>query len=217
MSKIEHKPGYIYVYPCIQGNLKNLSKIGVTDDFKERMAQHVRTPYQGFTCFLNFSNRKPIATAFRVKYMDVADDLVKNYFSKDYQIAARIEVYNINYNVAIQELYNLLYDNNEYIDLIEDGVTDYSFLVLKDEVKVDTRKEIFESLRDKILSKYNGNLPDELMLLLRDKEEYKDHCSSHYKTGNFVEFRDGYILDICVSKPSRFLLLNKLQELLERK
>ena len=37
--------------PCIQGNLKNLSKIGVTDDFKERMAQHVRTPYQGFTCF----------------------------------------------------------------------------------------------------------------------------------------------------------------------
>lgn len=180
------------------------------------MAQHVRTPYQGFTCFLNFSNRKPIATAFRVNHMDVADDLVKNYFSKDYQIAS-IEVYNINYNVAIQELYNLLSDNNEYIELIEDGVTDYSFLVLKDEVKVDTRKEVFESLRDKLLSKYNDNLPDELMLLLRDKEEYEAHCSSHYKTGNFVEFRDGYILDICVSKPSRSLLLCKLQELLEEK
>lgn len=215
MSKIKHEPGYIYVYPCIQGSLKNLCKIGVAVDFKDCMDQHVRTPYQGFTCFLNFSNRKPIATAFRVNHMDVADDLVREYFSADYQIAS-YEVYNINYNVAIQELYNLLSDNNEYIELIEDDVTDYSFLVLKDEVKVDTRKEVFESLRDKLLFKYNDNLPDELMLLLRDKEEYKNHCSSHYKTGNFVEFKDGYILDICVSKPSRFLLLCKLQELLEK-
>lgn len=46
MSKISNGEGFIYVYPCIMGGTKNLCKIGVTDNFKERMSQHVRTPYR---------------------------------------------------------------------------------------------------------------------------------------------------------------------------
>ncbi len=213
MSKISNGEGFIYVYPCIMGGTKNLCKIGVTDNFKERMSQHVRTPYHGFNCMLNYPSYKPIATALRIKNMDIADELVKDCFH-DYQLAG-IEVYNINYNVSIQELYNLLYEHKQYVELIEDGVTDYGFLVLKEEVKVDTTKPVFEALRDKILSKYNDELPEELLLLLRDVEEFKTHCSSHYETGNFVEFFDGLVLDIGVCKASRALLLNKLQELLK--
>lgn len=213
MSKIEHKPGYIYIYPCIQGNLKNLSKIGVTDDFKERMAQHVRTPYQGFTCFLNFSNRKPIATAFRVNHMDVADDLVKNYFSAGYQIAARIEAYNINYNVAIQELYNLLYDNDEYIELIEDGVTDYSFLKDDGESLVDTSKSSFERIKQALLSKYD-DVPTKLFKLLRTKDDIQSKCPSHLRYGNYVEFPNDMILDLNFDKAGRIDILTQLSDLL---
>lgn len=210
MSKISNGEGFIYVYPCIMGGTKNLCKIGVTDNFKERMSQHVRTPYHGFNCMLNYPSYKPIATALRIKNMDIADELVKDCFH-DYQLAG-IEVYNINYNVAIQELYNLLYKHNQFIELIEDKTTDYSFLVLEEEVKIDTTKSIFEELRDKILSKYNDELPDELLLLLRDGEEFKTHCPSHK---NFIEFRDGLVLDISVCKASRALLLSKLQEILK--
>lgn len=73
-------------------------------------------------------------------------------------------------------------------NLCKIGVTDYGFLVLKEEVKVDTTKPVFEALRDKILSKYNDELPEELLLLLRDVEEFKTHCSSHYETGNLSNF-----------------------------
>ena len=45
-------------------------------------------------------------------------------------------------------------------NLCKIGVTDYGFLVLKEEVKVDTTKPVFEALRDKILSKYNDELPE---------------------------------------------------------
>lgn len=114
--------------------------------------------------------------------------------------------------ISILELYNLLSEHNQYMEIIKDEVTDYSFLVLKEEVKIDTTKSVFEELRDKILSKYNNELPDELLLLLRDGEEFKTHCPSHK---NFIEFRDGLVLDISVCKASRALLLNKLQEILK--
>ena len=211
MSKVSHEQGFIYVYPCIMGGCKTLSKIGVTNNLKARMTQHLRTPYQGFTCAVTIPDYKPIVTAFKVKYMDEADRLIKDKDTFSEIQLSGFEVYNMNYKIAIQELFNLLNEHGQYLGRIDDGITDYSFLKLEEDIKIDTSKKVFEALRDKILLKYKKTLPEDLIAVLRDKEEFERHCPSHK---SFIEFRDGLILDISVSRPSRVLLLEKLHSFL---
>ena len=113
MSKVSHEQGFIYVYPCIMGGCKTLSKIGVTNNLKTRMTQHLRTPYQGFTCAVTIPDYNPIFTAFKVKYMDDSDRLIKEdkkYTFSENQLSG-FEVYNINYKnciIFLMKMVNLL-------------------------------------------------------------------------------------------------------------
>lgn len=214
MSNETDKQGYIYIYPIIFGDLKDFCKIGKTTHFgdsMDRIRQHVRTPYHGFNCFLSFPSYKAIVTAIRVRDVDISDYLVKEHFKKYQIFKNKLEVYHINYNIAIQELYDLLNEKGQFIELVEDGVTDYSFLKLEEDIKIDTSKKVFEALRDKILLKYKNKktLPDDLISVLRDKDEFKECCPSHR---SFIDFRDNLILDLSISKPSKVLLLDKLKE-----
>ena len=202
MSNETDKQGYIYIYPIIFGDLKDFCKIGKTTHFgdsMDRIRQHVRTPYHGFNCFLSFPSYKAIVTAIRVRDVDISDYLVKEYFKKYQIFKNKLEVYHINYNIAIQELYDLLNEKGQFIELVEDGVTDYTFLKLEEDIKIDTSKKVFETL------------PDDLISVLRDKDEFKECCPSHR---SFIEFRDNLILDLSISKPSKVLLLEKLHSFL---
>lgn len=209
--------GYIYVYKCVVGTANNICKIGKTRHFKDtqcRIEQSIRTPYYGFFPYMTFEG-EPIVTGFKVKDVNAADTKVREYFKKEGKQIGSLEIYDIDYHVAIQKLYELLQEMNLFLELLEDGVIDYGFLVVKEEaVTIDTTKKVFIALRDKILSKYKSNLPKELLEYLRDIKEFQENCSSHYKTGNYVEFKDGLVLDIGISKPKRASLLNKLEKLL---
>lgn len=205
--------GYVYVYKVIVGNSHDFVKIGVSNDYIGRMQQHVRTPYQGFLCFLNFLTCEPIVTAFEVTNMGLCDDLVQEHFKK-YQLGD-IEVYNINYNEAIKELYTLLNANNQFQGqgLIEDRITDYSFLSEQPSNKDCTDKSVFEAVRDMILAKYD-ELPSQALTHLRDAKDFETNCSSHYRSGNYIHFTTDLVLDLHSSKAKRFDLLCQLRDLL---
>lgn len=211
MSHNSCKAGYVYIYKVIVGNSHDFVKIGVSTDYIGRMQQHVRTPYQGFFCFLNFLTCEPVVTAFKVADMDLSDDLVQGYFKK-YQLGD-IEVYNINYNGAIKELYTLLKKHNQFIELVEDNITDYSFLKDDGKILVDTSKSTFEVIKQELLSKYDG-IPNEALKLLRTKVDIQDHCPSHLKHGNYVEFPNDMILDLNFDKAGRVDILTQLSDLL---
>lgn len=211
MSHNSCKVGYVYIYKVVVGNSHNFVKIGVSKDYVERMHQHVRTPYQGFICFLNFLTCEPVVTAFKVADMDLSDDLVQGYFKK-YQLGD-IEVYNINYNDAIKELYTLLKKHNQFIELVEDKITDYSFLKDDGKILVDTSKSAFEIIKQELLSKYDG-IPNEVLKLLRTKVDIQYNCPSHLKYGNYVEFPNDMILDLHFDKAGRVDILTQLSDLL---
>lgn len=211
--------GYIYIYKCIVGSGSNIVKIGKTIHFHDgydRLKQHGRTLYYGFVPYTDFTTGYPIATGFRVKNCDVADELVRNNFS-DRQFS-NIEIYNVDYDLAIKELYELLKSNNQLLELIQDGVSVYDLSDIATEstveVKEDTSKATFESIKNDLLVKYGSELPEELVVLLRDMDDFKEGCRSHYASGNYIEFPDNKLLDIHYNKMKRFEILSKLRDLL---
>lgn len=211
--------GYIYIYKCIVGSGSDVCKIGKTKHFHDgydRLKQHGRTLYYGFVPYTDFTTGFPIATGFRVKNYNIADALVRKNFS-DRQFS-NIEIYNVDYDLAIKELYEVLNSNGQLIELIQDGISAYDFLVtapeVVDEVNEDTSKATFETVKDKILLKYGNELPEKLMILLKDKEDFMNNCRSHYASGNYIDFPNNLVLDIHYNKMKRVDILSKLRDLL---
>lgn len=209
----QSKEGYIYIFKCIVGSHSDICKIGKTKHFgdsNDRIRQHGRTTYYGFTPYTDFASGNPIATAFKVKDMDKADRLVKNCF-RHCQVST-IEIYNLDYDVAIEKIYRYLTIEQQFIELIKDGISVYNFL---DEVDVEreTTKAAFEEVKQEILAKYD-QLPEELLVLLRDKNEFEEHCVSHFSSGNYIDFPNDLVLDIHFNKSKRREILAKLKGLL---
>lgn len=203
--------GYIYVYKCILGTGSNACKIGKTKNLAKRLQQHVRTPYYGFMPYLDFLTGKAIATGFKIKNYQQADKIIHNIFH-DYQFG-NYEIYNIDYDKCIEELYNNLSKNKILIDFIKDGCSPYIFL----EKKI-IKKEDFERLLDKIKTKYPNNIfPEELINMLRDKTDFITNCKSHYDTGNYIDFPNDMILDLNFSKSKRNEIKSRLELILNEK
>lgn len=203
--------GYIYIFKCIVGSGSCVCKIGKTKHFhdkNDRLEQHGRTLYYGFVPYTEFLSGSPIATGFEVKDYNKADRLVRKQF-KDRQFAG-IEIYNVDYDEAVEELYNFLKNNDQFINLIEDNYSQYSFLN-----KAKISKKQFEDIKSEILKKYKNKLPDELLDMLREKKEYEENCRSHYVTGNYIDFPGNKVLDIHYNKSKRSELLNKLKDILK--
>lgn len=202
----EFNSGYIYIFKCIVGSHSDVCKISKTknlNDSNSRLKQHGRTLYYGFTPYCDFMSGFPIATSFMVKDMDTCDLLVKERFSN--RQFSSIEIYNVDYDDAILELYKLLKENNQLIKLIEDGISSYSFMDGNDESEtdlVDTSKSTFVRVKQQLLNKYEDKLPEKVLILLKDKEEFKNNCLSHYRSGNYIEFPNDLILDLHFNKKS---------------
>ena len=209
------KEGYIYIYKCIVGTRSDVIKIGKTKHFndeRDRMKQHGRTLYYGFVPYTEFTTGYPISTAFKVKNKEISDKIIKDRF-KDYQLS-NIEIYNIEYEDAIKIINDLLKEKDQYLELIEDNYTNYDFLKGKNS---DIRKEDYEYLRDQLLNQYNGKLPEEVLVLLRDKEDFIKNCSSHYNSGNYIDsFPKNMILDIHYNKSKRQEIFDKLKMCLKK-
>ena len=71
---------------------------------------------------------------------------------------------------------------------------------------------VFKDIVKQLLLKYNDELPEEVLVMLRDKEDYIDNCNSHYIRGNYVEFTNNLILDLNYNKATRLEILNKLKK-----
>ena len=212
MSKKQE--GFIYIYKCVVGNVDDICKIGKTTHFRDkhcRIVQSVRTPYYGFMPYMSFDG-DPIVTAFRVKDVDAADTEVQNYFKKK-QVSS-LEIYVVDYMDAIRDLYNFLLKKKQLIEFIPDGISNYDSIRVNKPLSYDTTKFSFEHIKQELLSKYSNGLPEQLLSLLRDEQEFSENCSSHFKSGNYVIFPNNLVLDIHCNKPGRTIILNKLLELL---
>jgi len=213
MSHNSCKSGYIYIYKCVVGNVDNICKIGKTTHFRDkhcRIVQSLRTPYFGFMPYMTFDGT-PIVTGFKVHDVDAADAEVQRYFKK--QQVSTLEIYVGNYCDFIKKLCYLLKKRKLFIELLEDGVTDYSFLTDQQNDACDTSKIVFEAVKEMILSKYD-EFPSRVLTLLRDAKDFEEHCSSHYSSGNYIRFTNDLVLDIHLSKAKRFNILCQLRDLL---
>lgn len=210
------KEGYIYIYKCIVGAHSDICKIGRTKHFEDncdRLKQHVRTTYYGFTAYTEFTTGKPIATLFKVKNLNKADHLIKKYF-KEYQVSS-IEIYNIDYDDAIEKIYYYLKENEQLIELIKEDFSAYEFLNRNSENDtINTTKSAFEKVKQELLLKYPDEIPYQLLVLLRDIKEFQQNCPSHFRNNHFIEFPNGLVLDINFNKAKRVEILNKLKQLL---
>ena len=205
--------GYIYIYKCVVGSGSDVCKIGITKDYHKRLQQHVRTPYYGFMPYIEFTTGNPIATVFKISNYDSADTIINNIFHENQ--FGTFEIYSIDYDEAIRKIYNELKNNNQLIELIKDNYSLYSFLDNNvEESNVNTNKKEFETVRDKLLGKYNNSIPDTLMTMLKDKDDFIENCHSHYSTGNYIDFPSNLILDLNYNKEKRIEILNKLKQLL---
>lgn len=204
--------GYIYIYKCVVGNVDNICKIGKTTHFRDkhcRIVQSLRTPYFGFMPYMQFDGT-PIVTGFKVKDVDAADDAVRENFKRQQKQISTLELYVTDYNDGIKELCVFLKQQNQFIELVEDGITDYDFLKLDD--SIDTSKSSFMNLLDSILLKYN-KIPDELLPLFKAEDDFKEKCSTHYKSGNYVSI-DNLVLDLHVNRSKRIDLFSRISEVL---
>ena len=212
MSK--EQEGFIYIYKCVVGNVDDICKIGKTTHFRDkhcRIVQSVRTPYYGFMPYMSFDG-DPIVTAFRVKDVNTTDTEVQNYFKKK-QVSS-LEIYVVDYMDAIRDLYNFLLKKKRLIELIPDGISNYDSIRINEPLSHDTTKSNFEHIKQELLFKYSNGLPEQLLSILRDKQEFSENCSSHFQSGNYVVFPNNLVLDIHCNKPGRTIILNKLLELL---
>ena len=205
--------GYIYIYKCVVGSGSDVCKIGITKDYHKRLQQHVRTPYYGFMPYIEFTTGNPIATVFKISNYDSVDTIINKIFHENQ--FGTFEIYSIDYDEAIRKIYNELKNNNQLIELIKDNYSLYSFLDNNvEESNVNTNKKEFETVRDKLLEKYNNSIPDTLMTMLKDKDDFIENCHSHYSTGNYIDFPSNLILDLNYNKEKRIEILNKLKQLL---
>ena len=210
---MENKLGYIYIYKCVVGSGSDVCKIGITKDYHKRLQQHVRTPYYGFMPYIEFTTGNPIATVFKISNYDSVDTIINKIFHENQ--FGTFEIYSIDYDEAIRKIYNELKNNNQLIELIKDNYSLYSFLDNNvEESNVNTNKKEFETVRDKLLEKYNNSIPDTLMTMLKDKDDFIENCHSHYSTGNYIDFPSNLILDLNYNKEKRIEILNKLKQLL---
>ncbi len=208
-----NKTGYIYIYKCAIGSGSNVCKIGITEDYNKRLQQHVRTPYYGFMPYIEFTTGKPIATVFKINDYSSADKIIDKLFH-DNQFG-NIEIYSIDYDEAIEKLYNELKRSNRLIELIKENYSLYSFLDKVEKNSINTNKKEFEKVRDKLLEKYNNSIPDELLVMLKDKDDFIKNSPSHYSTGNYIVFISDLVLDINYNKEKRIEILNNLKKYLD--
>ncbi len=204
--------GYIYIYKCVVGNVDNICKIGKTTHFRDkhcRIVQSLRTPYFGFMPYMQFDGT-PIVTGFKVRDVDVADAEVHKYFKK--QQVSTLEIYVTDYIEGVKKLHDFLVRKKLLIEIMEDDVTDYSFLKL-DNYTIDTTKSNFKNLLDSILLKYNNEIPSKLLPLFKGMDEFREHCKSHYNSGNYISI-DNLVLDLHVCRPKRIKILSQISDLL---
>ena len=204
--------GYIYVFKCIVGSGSDVCKIGISQNFKQRLKQLVRTPYYGFIPYIEFTSGNPIATIFKVSEYSLADELIDKLF-KENQFG-NFEIYSVDYDEAIEKIYRELHNSNRLLDFIKDDYSPYPFLGDVEENNINTNKKDFERIINLILSKNNNNIPEELLIMLREKQEFIDNCKSHFKTGNYIDFNNGLILNLNYNKEKRTEILNKLKSML---
>ena len=206
--------GYIYIYKCVVGSGLDICKIGITKNFHDRLKQHVRTPYYGFMPYVEFTTGNPIFTAFKVRDYDLADHLIEELLNT--KKIGNYEIYNIDYEEAIKIIYKTLVKKDRLIELIKEDYTDYDYLeeseFKAEKEMINTRISIFKDIVKHLLLKYNDELPDEVLVMLRDNEDYIDNCNSHYIRGNYVEFTNNLILDLNYNKATRLEILNKLKK-----
>ena len=206
--------GYIYIYKCVVGSGSDICKIGITKNFHDRLKQHVRTPYYGFMPYVEFTTGNPIFTAFKVRNYDLADNLIEELLNT--KKIGNYEIYNIDYEEAIKIIYKTLVEKDRLIELIKEDYTDYDYLegseFKAEKEMIDTRISVFKDIVKQLLLKYNDELPEEVLVMLRDKEDYISNCNSHYIRGNYVEFTNNLILDLNYNKATRLEILNKLKK-----
>lgn len=206
--------GYIYIYKCVVGSGSDICKIGITKNFHDRLKQHVRTPYYGFMPYVEFTTGNPIFTAFKVRDYDLADNLIEELLNT--KKIGNYEIYNIDYEEAIKIIYKTLVKKDRLIELIKEDYTDYDYLkeseFKAEKEMIDTRISVFKDIVKQLLLKYNDELPEEVLVMLRDKEDYISNCNSHYIRGNYVDFTNNLILDLNYNKATRLEILNKLKK-----
>lgn len=206
--------GYIYIYKCVVGSGSDVCKIGITKDYNKRLKQHVRTPYYGFMPYIEFTTGNPIATIFKINDYANADRIIDSVF-KNNQFG-NFEIYSVDYDEAIQMLYYELDNKNLLVDFVKDNYSLYSFLDDRSETKnINTNKQDFNKIKEEILIKYNNSIPEELMNMLKDKDEFIENCHSHYATGNYIEFPFNLVLDLNYNKQKRIDILNKLKKFIK--
>lgn len=217
------KEGYIYIYKCIVGINNDICKIGMTENYKndkDRLRQHLRTPYYGFVPYTRFDTNEVIATIFKVNDVKKADKAVKNHFSnfKDKKIQlSELEIYNINYEDGYKELYKLLKEKEYFVGIYRDGYSSYKDLMLNKKNILDgykdyegtTKKKDFEEQVKRLRRKYKGKYPDELRAMLREKKEFEQSSPSHFK--DCIDFGFGLVLDVHVSHAEKMIKLERLK------
>lgn len=155
--------------------------------------------------YVEFTTGNPIFTAFKVSNYDSADDLIEEILKN--KKVGNYEIYNIDYEEAIKVLYNTLKGKNMLIELIKEDYTDYDLLeenlIKTQSESIDTRIKSFKEIVNQLLLKYDKELPEEILVLLRDKDDYIRE--------NYVEFPNNMILDLNYNKSTRLEILSKLK------
>ncbi len=214
MSK--NTQGYIYVFKLIVGTCNDFIKIGKSgniDNEKDRLVQHKRTSYHGFTPYCDFVTGKIIATKFEVKNMNKCDKAIKEIKKLKNKQLSNLEVYNIDYDIANKLIYEYLVNENELIKFVEDGYSVYPFIKESTSIKSITKKD-YNKVKDDLINKYKKNLPEELLEILREKDEFIKHCKSHYDRKNYIDFPNDLVLDTNFNAETRIKLYNDLLNIL---
>ena len=152
--------------------------------------------------YVEFTTGNPIFTAFKVSNYDLADDLIEEILKN--KKVGNYEIYNIDYEEAIKVLYRALKEKSRLIELIKEDYTDYDILednLIKTKIEpIDTRIKNFKEIVKQLLLKYDNELPEEILVMLRDKDDYIKNCNSHYVRGNFLDFPNNMVLDLNYNK-----------------
>ena len=218
------KEGYIYIYKCIVGKKDDVCKIGKTKHFRDdndRLAQHLRTTYYGFTPYTRFDTNEVIATGFRVNNINKADTAIKNAF-KDKGLSD-IEIYNVSYLNGIKTIYKVLNDNALFTGIYRDGYTTYKQLIninkkyILDDYKnyeEELGKDKFEPLLKELWKKYKYNYPNYLAGYICKEKDLKSYVSERH---NYVPFGNGLFFNINYNYQTKSEIIKKLNDALNDK
>jgi hypothetical protein len=210
--------GFIYIYKC--NGLKDICKIGKTEDIKSRLSQHVRTPYYGFMPYLDFLTGMPIFTSFAVDDVDKVDKQMKSFLSR-HQVSS-MEIYQINYGEAITyfSALGILSDKDGYTDYAN-LIKDYQDRETNEEESIRdceslsnemlTRKKDFQTVVEEILANNNSEIPGELETCNFLIDELKEY---HIKYNSYIRINNKYI-NINKNKKDRVKIMSALKKILE--